>query len=99
MRLECAICGRERDEASCQVFTPTKEERLALQRMGEIPKDRYAYCRPCMRLMENPATAVALMKGVVQIHASAMGAVNAEELAVRFQNRLLAKTKIPGKKS
>jgi hypothetical protein len=62
--------------------------------MGEAPQAKYAYCRPCMRLMENPVTAVELMKGVVQVHARALGAVNADELAERFKNRLLAKSKI-----
>ena len=95
MKVQCAICGRSRDEETCQIFVPTKEERRALQKMGETPQARYAYCRPCMRMMENPVTALQLMKGVVQVHASALGAVNAEELAERFKNRLLAKTKIP----
>lgn len=93
-KVTCAVCNRQRDEAVCKAFRPSKAERAHLIKMGEKqPQEVYFYCRPCMRVLENPASAVELMRGVVHTYARALGAVNADEVADRFKNRLLAKTK------
>ena len=62
-----------------------------MKKRGQTPQEHYYYCRPCFRLLENPATAVELMKGVVQAQAQALGAVNAEEAAEKFKARLLSR--------
>lgn len=94
MKVNCAICNRPRDASACKAFTTTAEDRENLRKLGEkVPKAVYYYCRPCVRLMENPSTAIELMRGVVHGHARALGTVNADEVADRYKNRLLAKTK------
>jgi len=97
MKVTCEICKREREEETCEVFTLTAEERQILLKQGETPQERYVYCRPCMRLLKDPVTALQLIKGVVQVQATAMGAVNAEAVAEKFANKLLAKSKIPNR--
>jgi len=77
------------------VFVLTEEEKRYLVAMGDEPKERIVYCRPCTRIMRNQATALDLMKGVVQVQATALGVPNAEALAEGFKNQLLEKTKKP----
>ena len=92
MKIKCAICNRERDRKSCRIFVPTPQEKNTLKKMGENPQAEYGYCRPCVRLMQDPRTAADVMKGVMQMYARAFGAVNPDEVAERFKNRLLSKT-------
>lgn len=94
MKVLCSICSRERKATVCKVFTTTPEEKATLKKMGQTPQEHYYYCRPCFRILENPATAVELMKGVVQAQAQALGAGNAEQAAEKFKARLLARMKM-----
>lgn len=91
-KLPCAICGRSKDEETMRVIETTAEERIHLEKMGEVnPQGRYAYCRSCMSVMENPTTAASYLKGIIQVHARAKGvtAPAAERAADRFTSRLL----------
>lgn len=93
MRHSCAVCGRERDEATMTCFVPTDKEKAALKDMGEeAPLDAYHYCRACVRILSNPNTAIPLMKGVIQFKARSVGVDlnNAEAIAERFGKKILA---------
>ena len=75
-----------------KVFSPTSEEKEALKKMGEVtPLEKYAYCKPCVGILSNPITAVALMRGVLQFQAKAVGvsSSNAEAIAERFGTKAL----------
>jgi hypothetical protein len=91
MKVKCAICERERSDTACKVFVLTASEKEGLRKMGVTPPARQYYCRPCFRILENPASAVELMKGVLQAQAQALGASNAEEAANKFKAKLLAR--------
>lgn len=92
MKVKCAICERERSDTACEVFVLTTAEKESLRKMSAVPPpDRQYYCRPCFRILENPASAVELMKGVLQAQAQALGASNAEEAANKFKAKLLAR--------
>lgn len=95
-KLPCAICSREREESDMQVFTPTPEERKAMEKMGEAhPLDRYAYCKGCIQILKNPTTGLAFMKGLIQQHARAQGAKSeaAEKVIERFTVKLLDRSR------
>jgi len=93
-KVSCAICNRKRDEQVCRAFKPTKAERANLIKLGETnPQEVYYYCRPCMRVVENPASAIELMRGVVRNYAQAFGVPNADGFADRYKARLLGKVK------
>lgn len=95
MKLKCAVCERERDASTMQVFMTTPAEKRAMSAMGELkPKDSYAYCRACLRILQNQSTAVSLMKGVVQFQARASGVTTqeAEKIANNYGKSLLALT-------
>lgn len=96
MKLTCCLCGRKRDESSCEVFKTSMEEKDSLRKMGEDPKDSYAYCRACSRMMGDPERALNLMKGVVQVRLQRAGVPNAEKLAENFVAKLRSRT--PGVK-
>jgi len=96
MKLKCCVCGREREENTMKVFSPTQEEKDSLKKMGEKNLlERYAYCRPCVRILSEPKTAVALMSGVLQFQARAIGvsSASAEAIAERFGSKALKLTK------
>jgi len=93
-KLECAICGHAKEAEKMRVFETTDAERAQLKRMGEAePKKQYAYCRQCVTIMSNPATATSYMKGLAQLRAQSQGVTPdaAEKAASEFANRLLQK--------
>lgn len=94
MKVKCSVCGRDRDKSTCEVIVPTPEEVEGLRKMGEAnPTKEHVFCRPCFRILQNPVTAQALMRGVVRSFAKSIGSPNADELADRFQKELSAKSK------
>jgi hypothetical protein len=80
-----------------QVFATTAEERAAMKLMGERePKDSYAYCAACIRVLKNPITAYPLIKGFAQVTATVSG-VNpevAEKAAEKFATNLIRGKKL-----
>jgi hypothetical protein len=95
MKRTCSVCGRKRDEKTMRVFATTPSERETLRKMGEAsPGDSYAFCRSCIGVLSNPATAIPLMKGVIQFQARASGVSthSAEQIADRFGKRIMSIT-------
>jgi biotin synthase-related radical SAM superfamily protein len=92
MKRACAVCGRKRDESTMKVFATSTLERATLRKLGEsTPEDSYAFCRSCVGILSNPATAIPLMKGIIQFQARAAGVTphNAERIAERFGKRVM----------
>lgn len=88
-KVRCAVCVRLRDEENCEGFKPTEREKLLLLKSGaKSIQPIYYYCRPCMRILRDPEAGKQILGGVVQSYARAMGAVNSEEFAERFKERL-----------
>ena len=97
MDVECQICGRMKSRKTSQVYETTEEERAALRRMGDAnPSREVAYCRPCFRILSDPERSADLMKGVIEQRLRALGVPNAEHLALKFKDSLLAKVKERG---
>jgi len=93
--LTCAVCRQPRDETTMLIIEPTEQEKATMKRMGEdAPLAKYAYCRPCVRLLSTPMTAVALMKGVAILQARGRGTdlETAEKTAGQFVNKVISKT-------
>jgi len=92
VKVTCAICARRRDESSCKAIPTTKADRAQLLKMGEkTPQVVYHYCRPCLRILENPATALDLLRGMMRIYAQAAGASNPDQIASKYKSQLAAK--------
>lgn len=95
MKVACHICSREREQTDSVMFTTTPEEKAYHKKMtGQTLSDRIGYCKPCYRLMENPVTAVQMMRGVVEVQLRAAGSPNASQVAERFEKNLLARMKL-----
>ncbi len=93
-KLDCAICGRQKDESTMKVIETTAKERSIMSKMGEKePKDSYAYCRSCMSILSNKTSALSFMQGLIQVRARAQGVspVTAEKVAGNFTAKLLEK--------
>lgn len=84
MKLICCVCNRSKEESDGQTYILTEAEKASLVKGGHTPKDQYFYCRPCFRMISDPATAAQLIKGVVQVSLTAQGNPKAEEIANRY---------------
>lgn len=95
MKRKCSICDREREEDIMKVFRVPHSEQETLKKMGvEQPKDLYAICQACSRILENKGTAVQLIRGTIisQFRAAGVSIAVAEKLAESFCNKLVAAT-------
>jgi hypothetical protein len=94
-KIPCAICKREKEESLMKVLVPTEQDKLSLKALGEEnPLDRYAYCKGCIQVLQNPTTGLALMKGVLKHYAKNAGVHPgmADKAIDKFTVRLLDKT-------
>lgn len=89
----CCVCNRNRPRPDCEVVVLTEQEKEAVQKMGQTPEEEYVYCRPCFRILSNPETGAQLIKGVLQVQLRQSGVANAEQLANRYYDFLIAKAK------
>ncbi len=86
------MCGTFRSPDECHVLTLTDEEKQQIRDRGQKPSDQVVYCRPCHRLMSNPATAQDLMAGMLLIRLKSAGVTNAAAMAQGFKKKLAEKT-------
>jgi len=73
------------------VFETTPAEREAMKKMGEEdPKSKYFYCKPCIKVLSNPNTAVPFMSGMMQVFARSTGvsSTRSEALAKKYEAKL-----------
>ena len=89
--LRCGICGASRPRGSCHIITLSDEERATL---GTTRRE-CVYCKPCWRTLSDPAGGTAYTKGMLTMWLRQLGVGNAEELAERYTNRLIAARKQP----
>jgi hypothetical protein len=91
--LKCVVCGRKRSREDAVVLTLTEAEKASLRTAEKSAPDEIVYCRPCDRLMNDQRTALDLMKGMMVLRLRALGVNNADKIAEKFKNQLLAKSK------
>lgn len=91
--LHCGLCGAERPRGSCHIIAPTDAEKQQIRVMGQEPEKEYIYCKPCWRTLSNPVSGPAVMKGLVQSRLRQLGVGNADKIAERYHDRLVAKIK------
>lgn len=78
-----------------RVFRVQRSEQETLKKMGvEQPKDLYAICQACSRILGNKSTAIQLIKGTImfQFRAAGVSITVAEKLAESFCSKLVAAT-------
>ena len=78
-----------------KVFRVPSSEQETLKKMGvEKPKDLYAICQACTRIMGDKGTAIQLIRGTIisQFRASGVSIAVAERLAEKFCSKLVAAT-------
>lgn len=89
-KVKCALCEQTKDEGSCEVLTLTDAEKAAIPNAP----DQYVYCRPCWKVLNDPANGSALLKGLVQAKLRTIGVSGdrAEAAALDFQKKLLSRS-------
>jgi hypothetical protein len=89
-KVKCALCEQLKEEGACEVLTLTDAEKAAVK---DAP-DRYVYCRPCWRILNDPVNGLALMKGLVQAKLRSLGVSGdrAEAAAQEFQKKLMSRS-------
>ena len=92
-KLVCLICQAKRPRNNCHVVKLTVEERHLLRQEGREILEEYPYCLPCWRMISDPVSGPALLKGLAQAHLRGLGVSNAEELATNYYNGLLKLSK------
>jgi Fe-S-cluster containining protein len=90
VKTTCDLCRRPKE--GCETFTLTESEREAVRRMGETNTPAsYNYCRPCLRLLRDPASADRFLRGVLEHSLRRAGASDPTGRAKRFVDALRAK--------
>ena len=51
---------------------------------GEPPPEKYTYCKPCHRILQNPLSGAELIKGTLAATLKANGVPNAEKVAEQY---------------
>lgn len=91
-RLMCGICGRPVVATKAVILKLTVEERQAFQTSTQDPPSECVYCRPCHRVLSDPATGLSAIKGIVQLRLRQLGVENSEAFATQFQQKLAGLT-------
>lgn len=92
----CCLCRRDRPESALRHICLTAEERaFTLAQQGVETTDLW-YCRPCYQVLSDREQGAALIRGTLLVNLRAAGVPNAEKVAQKVYERLLAKaTKTP----
>jgi len=85
----CTLCQQSWPDTDCQVVTLTEEEVVQLKEQGHNPPSQYTYCKPCWKVLSNPVSGPAVLRGLFEHHLKRVGVVNAEELADKYHKRLV----------
>lgn len=84
---DCIVCGAPGKRESQHIIVLTEAERILLAESQE----EYVYCQPCWRILSDPATAPALMSGIARHRLRQSGVDNADQLAEKFRQDLMAR--------
>jgi hypothetical protein len=82
------VCGTKGERKEQHIIELTEAERTLLSES----RTEYVYCRPCWKVLSNPATAPALMSGIARHQLRQAGVDNADQLADKFRHDLEART-------
>lgn len=90
-KVKCALCEQMKDPGACEVLTLTEAEKAAIKNAP----DKYVYCRPCWKVLNDPVNGPSVLKGLVQAHLRAVGVSGdrAEAAAQEFQRKLASRSK------
>lgn len=91
----CNICGRSRPRGQLEIIQLTVKEKEYYRRIGQEVLSEYAFCRPCWRVMSDPAKGPALIKSLFEISLSRSGVQNAEQIAKQYHTWLVKKAVEP----
>ncbi len=83
----CAMCRQDRE--GCKVFQLTAAEKEGFEARDIEPPEELAYCQPCWRIISDPISGPAFMKGLFQIQLQSLGVINAENIASKYHTELL----------
>jgi len=84
----CLICSKDCTENQAHIIKLTAQEREFLLKSGSKPLEQYTYCKPCWRILSDPATAPDFISGLVHLNLRKIGVSNAKDLAERYKHWL-----------
>jgi hypothetical protein len=89
----CGVCSRDVAEGQGEVLTLSDEEKAYARRFGQDPPDTYVYCKPCFKVISDPESSAQLASGTLLARLRASGVANAEKIAKRYYEELVARAK------
>lgn len=90
----CGVCGVQFSLDLMHAVELNPQERAFAISQGHTETAFY-YCRPCWRVMQNPAQALQVMRAVAVQTFRQQGARNPEDLADRWIKKFQEQTKTP----
>lgn len=94
MKVVCAVCNGEFEARQCEHLPLDAADRAAIQRAEGVAPQALYCCKPCWRLLKDPAAASQLMKGVFQqsLQLAGVPSHEAEKQAERYHAELVKRT-------
>jgi hypothetical protein len=90
--MKCGICGRDSQKVHELKLTKTERE-YALKQTGEEPPDKFLYCSPCWRILQDKNKGAALIRSMMEVSLRARGVTQASKMAQRMHAFLIEKAK------
>jgi hypothetical protein len=91
----CQLCGREWPRDKCHIIEPTAEEVAQIEEQGQEALEEYIHCEPCWKVLSNPASGPAVLRGLFEQGLRAAGVQDAEERADKYHGELVKRATKP----
>lgn len=92
---KCQLCGRRWPRDECHIIKPTAEEVAQIEGQGQQALEEYIHCDACWKVLSNPASGPAVMRGLFEQSLRSAGVVDAEERADKYHEELVKRAAKP----
>jgi hypothetical protein len=94
MAENCCICGRDFEKNMTHVIQLTAEEKEYVLKNTGKNEERFVYCKPCFRILNDRDKGASLIRSVMEIDLNSSGHPRAKEMASSFVEALRKKAKV-----
>ena len=91
----CQLCGRPWPRDKCHIIKPTAQEVAVIEAQGQKALEEYIHCNPCWKVLSDPASGPAIMRGLFEQGLRMAGVVDAEQRADKYYGELIKRAVKP----
>lgn len=91
---DCCVCDRKNllDSELKTIVLSDLERQFAVANSGKEAPLKYTYCKPCLRLLQNPVTGAQMLRGSLEANLRDQGIPEPEKLADKYFKALIKRT-------